>query len=123
MHQEITTYGDILKILLECTPEQLAQEAQFTTCSTKNSWGEVTFGNVNGIGTVKDYFHDETTGERVEMTRSAYDWKHHPEDLVFLCDQQMFGDNGEYAEDLITGEKLYPKDHPLHEDYQEEDEE
>jgi hypothetical protein len=91
---EIKTWGDVLLYLQSCSPEQLLKPPQVILPGSD-------LGTLIDINTIGFYF--------TEHTRSTYDNKHHPEDIVFLSDTNMFAKDGAIAQDLLTGERIYPK--------------
>lgn len=107
MISRIETYGKLLQYL-QNHPEILEQKIQ-VMANDYDERGENCLHSVICIGTIQDLCHDEENENALERTRSSYDNKHHPEDVVFLSDINPFGIDGEIGCDLLTGEKIYPK--------------
>ena len=99
MMHNIETWGDLLDVLRNMMPEQL-QKPQIIPPSCGSESGEL--GSVIAIGTVATMFNAD------DPTRSSYDNGHHPEDVVLLTDMNQFGEDGAIAEDLLTGERIFP---------------
>ena len=87
------TWGDLLKALKKCTPEQLKQSVQIfpphNTPDPVKLMPGIAFDTIEGF--------EETN------SRSADDFKHHPEQLVLLTDHCGFSDYGDtyYTMDFV----------------------
>lgn len=108
--KSIKIWKDILDFLQNLTVEQLSKEVQYIEGTTDYD-KSIPLGSVIAIGTVEDMFktEDEENNDSIIPTRSSYDNKHHPEDIVLLVDYNLFNEDGSFATDLITGEKIFPK--------------
>lgn len=96
---EIKTWLGLFNYLKTLSDQQLMQRIQIIPPSTLDHEGVLAHGIA--IGTVEQAFGDN-------KTRSSYDNHHHPEDIVLLTDGNPFGEDGAIAEDLMTGERIFP---------------
>lgn len=102
----IETYKDLKERLALLTDEQLAQPIDIMF---SNPDGDKTnpLHSVFEFGTV-EYFCRADDGS-TDLTRSSDDNQHHPERFVLLADYNPYAEDGSIGEDLITGERIYPK--------------
>ncbi len=97
MNDSTFTYRDLLFVLDEMTDGQLDQAVQIAP-SQPNKDKPTGLMPVIAFNTVQYFFHD---GEEVcQETRSAEDWKHHPEQFVLLADDHPFSDQGDFYYEL-----------------------
>ena len=89
------TYRQILEALKQLSDEQLDQEAELTIGTYDDV---VPLHSVIGFGTVQFYEY--------EATRSSVDNRHHPEKHIFLCDFNLYAEDGTMGFDLETGERF-----------------
>jgi hypothetical protein len=103
--KEIETYRDLLAYLNTLGDLQLDQPIQVLDSCTEEP---VALKGIYAIGTVGDLCACGD-GDEFQPTRSTFDNDHHPESVVLLIDANPFGMDGAIAEDLMTGERIYPK--------------
>lgn len=85
------TWKQLLEQLKKLTPEQLAQNVQiFPPHCTPDP---IKLMPVYGVYTVAELCHDGD--EVLDETRSADDFKHHPEQVVLMSDHCPFSDDGD----------------------------
>ena len=101
----VRTWGDLLLALQQLTVEQLQQPACIAPPFCYNA-DVAELQPTVCIGLVKD---------NLDHTRGVKDNKHHPEQVVLFIDANPYDEDGCYAENLITGEKLYLEGFPKHE--------
>lgn len=79
------TWGDLLKALKKCTPDQLKQSVQiFPPHNTPDP-----------VKLMPGIAFDTIEALEADDTRSDDDFKHHPEQLVLLIDYHKFSDLGD----------------------------
>lgn len=101
----IETLQDMLDYLKTLSKEELSQPAQIVPHHVDGDI-PLELHSIIDVDTIKTYFGDE---EDDQKTRSTKDNKHHPESIVFLTDLNPFGEDGHIAINLLTGEKIYPR--------------
>jgi hypothetical protein len=105
------TYRILKDALNKLTDAQLDQQAQIMLPQADGD-KPIPLHEVIGFETVL-YFctppgsKDES---QCDKTRSCVDNEHHPEQLVFLCDYNLYDEDGTIGFDLFTGERIYGKD-------------
>jgi hypothetical protein len=103
--KDLETYRDLLTYLNTLGDAQLDQPIQVLDSSTEEP---VALKVIHAIGTVGELCACGD-GDEFQPTRSVFDNDHHPESVVLLIDDNPFGRDGAIAEDLETGERIYPK--------------
>jgi hypothetical protein len=102
---ELETYRDLLAYLGTLGDTQLDQPIQvLDSCSEE----PVPLKVVHAIGMVGELC-DCGDADPPQPTRSTFDNDYHPGSVVLLADGNPFAPDGSIAEDLMTGERIYPK--------------
>ena len=98
----IYTWRDLMEVLQTLTPAQLDKPAQVAPPEPDETVA-VELCPAIACGTIDDLFDEH-------QTRSNYDNKHHPDDFVLTMDHNIFAPDGSIGTDLMTGERVFPKD-------------
>ncbi len=99
-HTELLIYEDLYAAIGAMTPEQRQQRVQFAGSTLSDDI--VRLQPVYAVGTVGEFEFSDSRG--------AYHWSHDECAVVLLGDGHPFGDNGEVAYDLVTGEPEYAEE-------------
>lgn len=104
----MVTYRELKEALNGMTDEQLDQYAQIMISQADHDKA-FPLHPVISFNTVHHFVSPPDSDEEYDLTRSAVDNEHHPEQFVLLADYNMFAEDGAIGFDLLTGERIYGK--------------